>query len=187
MAIEVPIQAAASIPDAATPPAEDAMTLDGFVEQFGKSPIVQQLRSGSPAAIYAPQSVFGENADQAIAMIEYAAPSLGLDLVQAPKSAVYVFFNPEKVKAEDILSADEAGTLDQIATAAEGMTEGGAAAPAAAESPVAPPQNVAGGLLPAGAEDDLMRARVGTLAPKPPTKQPLPSQGIVNGLLQRAT
>lgn len=162
------------------------MTLDGFVEQFGKSSLVQQLKAGSPAAVYAPPAIFGDNAEHSLALIEHAAPAIGLDFVSAPKSAVYVLFNPEKVKAEDILAADEGGTLDQIATPAEGLADGGAAPAAPAEAPV-PPQNVAGGLLPAGAEDDLMRARVGSLTPKPPTKQPLPSQGIINGLFQRAT
>lgn len=182
---------------AATPqaPAAAPANLAGgdYAAAITSSPIFQHLVSGELPAAYAAPSVFGDHAQAVLPVLKNIVAEHKLGFADAPKSGVFVVYNPKKVTAEQVAKADADGKLNDIAAPLERQSTDGApadgAAPAAdasAAAPAAPPQNVAGGLLPAGAEDDLMRARVGSLTPKPPTKQGLPSQGIVNDLVGRA-
>lgn len=205
MAINVPIQAAPEQAPQAQPqqPAAQAGAqgdgseqLAQFAQHFANTAIAKSVIAGDPKAVFASPSLFGDNAQQTFDAIDYVAPQLGLGILKAPKSGDFVLFNPKLVKDADIIAADQAGTLDQLAVDATtlGATPGNGAQPAADGAPApapdaapVPPHNIAGGLLPAGAQDDLTAARVGNLLPKPPVKRALPAQGIINGLVQRAT
>jgi hypothetical protein len=188
MAIDVPLQAA---PQAAPAAPQAAGGDTGMVDGIRGNEYFQQVKSGDIPALFASPDLFGERAGVVLPAIKSAADAEGLGYADAPKSGGFVVFNPSAVTAEAIAAADEAGTLGEIAavlSAAEGAAaEETAATEEAAAAPAAAPTNVAAGLLPAGAEDDLMAARIGNLEPKPPVKQARPSQGIINGLLARAT
>lgn len=174
-----------SAPAQAVPPTDDP-----FLKGVFESPIIKQLQSGDVPPVYLSPSIFGQHAEAVVPKLQQALPSIGLGILNAPKSGVLVAFNPKIYTPDEILQADSQGQLDQIAVPLQAQGQGGApagapAAPAAPAPAPASPAPIAAGLM--GGSDPLQKARAQTMAPKPPVKQPLPSQGIINGLIGRAT
>jgi hypothetical protein len=169
-------------------PAEDPQ----FIQQVVESPLVKGVMSGDTPPLYAPLSLFGEQPEPKIQQLQRALASVNLGLDVAPKSGAVVLFNPKIYSRDEIMKADESGQLESIAIAleADGAGQAPGASPTQAPSPAPAPAaaGISAGLTggPAGAPAALA-ARTQALAPKPPVKQPMPSQGIMNGLLSRAS
>lgn len=206
------IQAAPASPDAAPAAAPAAapqgapaipQTSDPFLKGVYANPVIQQLAAGHLPAVYASPTIFGQHAPQVIPKLAQGLSAIDLQMIEAPKNQVLVVFNPKSISAQDILHADASGTLGKVAAP---LQTGGASAPAPNSPP--PPQAPAANATPAPANpqqspapamvsQDLFKApdargpiaqqRNRNLTPQPPVGQPLPSQGILNGLFKRAS
>lgn len=175
-------------------------TDDPFLKGVFESPIIKQLQSGDVPPIFVTPAAFGPHAADLFPKLQQGLPQIGLGVVAAPKSGALVAFNPQLTHPDEILKADAEGKLDTVALPLQtqfnsGSTQGAApaapqapGAPAAAPdaAPATPPQSVTAGLISNPNTDPLQRQRAAGMAPQPPTKQAMPSSGILNGLLGRA-
>lgn len=186
-------------PTATNPAPQAGGESEIFMQGVLQNPVIQQVISGDLPPVYAPPSLFGDRANDAIGWLQTGLPQAGLQLLQAPTSGNLVVFNPQFATAEEIAAADAAGQLDNIADPLQsGAAPASASAspapgptPQAAPAPVSAPaaaMDILGGLTapPAGVQREIATARVNNAEAQPPVKRAMPSQGILNGLTKRA-
>jgi len=167
------------------------MALDPAViaERMAQSPVIQGLLTGDTPPVYGTPDMLSPDAQQDIPGLQSALSQQGLGFVQAPTSQVFVLFNPSVWSQEEILAADEAGTLDQIAAplSGAGAQQPGAAPTAPAPAPIAAGLAGAVGAPSAGSQTDLTATRTNNVITQPPTRSASPASGqIFNGLIKRA-
>lgn len=197
------IQAAAPAPEPAAPAdtAEKSKSDSGAHELpdalLKEVPALQLLMQGSPPATIAPKdSKFPEL--KAVGEHLKDLGKAGFGVYQTKDKQNVVFFNGLLVTPDQVKAADEAGTLDQIATPYDqlraefngGAPEAGGAAPTSDAT-----GGVSGGVMSAAAaggppaapaaQRALTAERVNNLQPGSPTSGPAPGQGrILNSLLK---
>jgi hypothetical protein len=197
------IQAAAPAAAAPAAPAEPAAkpSEDGAHELpdalLKEVPALQLLMQGSPPATIASKDAKFPELDTVGKHIKDLGRA-GFGVYQTKDKANVVVFNGLLVTPDEVKAADEAGTLDQIATPYEqlrsefaaGATEAGGAAPASEAGggvSAGVTTAAASGGAPAApaAQRALTAERVTNLQPGSPTSGPAPGQGrILNSLLK---
>ena len=160
-------------------------------------PVLQLLLQGAPPATIAPKdSKFPELKTVGTHLKDLGKAGFGIYQTQDGKDVV--FFNGLLVTPDEVKAADEAGTLDQIATPYDQLRaefdgsapEAGGAAPASEAA-----GGVSGGVTSAAtaggppaapaAQRALTASRVANLQPGSPTSGPAPGQGrLLNSLLK---
>jgi len=151
------------------------------------SAAVRSMQEGQLPAVYLSEQMFGESANDVMGLLRSELPKLGLGISHATKSNLFVVYNPQQLTSEQIASADAADQIGNIALDGAELERQSQAAqqppeaplPAAGPAPTTVP-------VPASAQNKLQTARIDAMTPQAPSQQLNPSQGLVNGLRQRA-
>ena len=175
-------------PAAESPPASESDSAE-LPEPVLKIPAVHALLQGSPPAFF----VDSKTEDPDIKTLEKHTKELtGAGIGAFPSQSLpgnVVVFNSLILPPEEVMKADQEGSLDSIAVPWETLKSeyentGGEAAPdATGEVAAAPPAG--GAPPPAGAQSKLLQKRIANLAVGSPTSGPRPGAGRVLNTIAR--
>lgn len=172
--------AGAAPAEAPAAPVEGDSDGDGIPDAVLQLPFMAALLAGKPAATYVENDAPPPEAEIIVQNADALADA-GFRIFQSKSKPVTVFYNAAVLSPEEVASADEAGTLDQVAVPFVELQEafagirGGGAAPEAAPATAGAAQPVQSAPI----DDKVTNARVKNLSAGTPTSGPTPGQGRI--------
>jgi len=175
--------------DPATTAEQAGQTLPDEILQI---PVMMALLQGSPAAVSMPLEG-AEKRPEVAAIIKNkdAVFAAGLNTYRSLSGDVGVLFNQMFVSPEEVMAADKAGQLQELAPSFDAVNEAVASAPldahpsmmpprhteAPAQAPVPTPPSFNKQTMPAAGQEKILKARLKNMQPGPPSSGASPGAG----------
>ena len=185
-----PVDAAPEAAPDAAPTAEGSAS--SLPDEILQIPAMSALLQGSPAALSMPLEG-AEKRPEVAAIIKNkdAIFAAGFNTYRSLSGDVGVLFNQMFMSPEEIMAADKAGQLQQVAPPFDAVNEAVASAPLdahpsqmpprhtaqAAQAPVPTPPSFSSQSMPAAGQEKILKARLKNMQPGPPSSGASPGAG----------